>query len=169
MVSKLAELCKVITFHQNLTAGIFCECRVHTLAMPVVSELAELYNGSDAAAIACLNSKLAVEKLYSSHLEETRQAVQQKVCGGKGWGAGVEQLYLYCLCMEETRKAVQQKVWEESVYGDCRVALLKELWLKYPSALLHTLPSCGAIALCNLCIIPTPFSCRWLRLSRKFG
>lgn len=56
------------------------------MAMPVVSELAELYNGSDAAAIACLNSKLAVEKLYSSHLEETRQAVQQKVWRGKGVG-----------------------------------------------------------------------------------
>ena len=50
--------------------------------MPIVTDLADLYNGADAAALACLTAKLAVEKCLVSRLEETRQMVQQKVGGG---------------------------------------------------------------------------------------
>ena len=53
--------------------------RVHSLSVPIVTDLADLYNGADAAALACLTAKLAVEKCLVSRLEETRQMVQQKV------------------------------------------------------------------------------------------
>ena len=50
--------------------------RVHTLAMPVVQELAELYRSVDCAASVTLLAKLAIEKSYSAKLEETRNAIQ---------------------------------------------------------------------------------------------
>jgi protein transport protein SEC24 len=65
--------------------------RVHTLAVPVVNDLSDLYNGADAAALICITAKMAVEKALLSKLEETRQMVQSKVrfmtagtgsCGG---------------------------------------------------------------------------------------
>lgn len=51
-------------------------CRVHTLAMPVVQELAELYRSVDCAASVTLLAKLAIEKSYSAKLGETRNAIQ---------------------------------------------------------------------------------------------
>ncbi|KAK9861048.1 hypothetical protein WJX84_009471 [Apatococcus fuscideae] len=53
--------------------------RVHTLAMPVVQELVELYRSVDCAASVTLLAKLAIEKSYSAKLEETRNAIQHKV------------------------------------------------------------------------------------------
>ncbi|KAK9811733.1 hypothetical protein WJX72_009241 [[Myrmecia] bisecta] len=53
--------------------------RVHTLAMPVVAELGDLYRAADGGALASLLGKLAVEKAYTARLEETRQAIQHKV------------------------------------------------------------------------------------------
>ncbi|KAK9850792.1 hypothetical protein WJX84_010745 [Apatococcus fuscideae] len=53
--------------------------RVHTLAMPVVQELADLYKSVDCAATITLLAKLAIEKSYSAKLEETRNAIQHKV------------------------------------------------------------------------------------------
>ena len=53
--------------------------RVHSLAVPIVSDVPEMYNGADSAALACMTAKLAVEKCLLSKLEETRQMVQQKV------------------------------------------------------------------------------------------
>ena len=53
--------------------------RVHSLTVPIVSDLPDLYNAADGAALACMTAKLAVEKCLLSRLEEARQAVQQKV------------------------------------------------------------------------------------------
>lgn len=50
--------------------------RVHTMAMPVVSEVAQLFTAVDAAATATLLAKLAVEKSYSAKLDEARNALQ---------------------------------------------------------------------------------------------
>jgi hypothetical protein len=50
--------------------------RVHTLAMPLVTELGDLYRAVDQGATATLLAKLAVEKSYSAKLDETRNAIQ---------------------------------------------------------------------------------------------
>ena len=52
--------------------------RVHTVAFPVVQEVNELFRATDAAATAALLAKLAVEKSYSSKLDETRAAIQAR-------------------------------------------------------------------------------------------
>lgn len=53
--------------------------RVHTLSVPIIQDLHEMYSGADAAAMACLNAKLAVERVLGSKLEETRQILHQKL------------------------------------------------------------------------------------------
>jgi len=53
--------------------------RVHTLAVPVVPDLADLYRAVDGGATAALLAKLAVEKACGARLEETRAAIAHKV------------------------------------------------------------------------------------------
>jgi protein transport protein SEC24 len=53
--------------------------RVHTLAMPVVGDLVDLYKASDAGATAALLAKVAVERSMSSKLEDVRTGVAQRV------------------------------------------------------------------------------------------
>lgn len=45
------------------------------MAIPVVSELSQLFTAVDAAATATLLAKLAVEKSYSAKLDEARNAL----------------------------------------------------------------------------------------------
>lgn len=52
-----------------------CCVRVHTMMLPVLSELSELYRAADGAATACLLAKLGVEKSLMAKLEDTRQAL----------------------------------------------------------------------------------------------
>ena len=47
--------------------------RVHTMSLPAVGELHQLYAAADEGAIAALLAKLAVEKSYVAKLDETRQ------------------------------------------------------------------------------------------------
>lgn len=49
---------------------------MHTVAIPVVSEVADLFSAVDGAAMATLLAKLAVEKSYSAKLDEARSALQ---------------------------------------------------------------------------------------------
>jgi protein transport protein SEC24 len=53
--------------------------RVHTLAMPVVNDLMEMYRASDAGATAALLGKLSVERSMAAKLEDVRTGVQQRV------------------------------------------------------------------------------------------
>ncbi|MEW5302407.1 MAG: hypothetical protein WDW36_005198 [Sanguina aurantia] len=53
--------------------------RVHTMAVPVVQELSEMYKAADGAALACLMAKLAVEKSLCARLDETRGSVTTKL------------------------------------------------------------------------------------------
>ena len=53
-----------------------CVRRVHTLEVPVVQDMADLYRSIDGAASAALLVKLAVEKSYNDRMEETRNALQ---------------------------------------------------------------------------------------------
>lgn len=53
-----------------------CLRRVHTLMLPVVTDIGELYRTADGGAMASLIAKLAIEKSYQSKLDETRSAVQ---------------------------------------------------------------------------------------------
>ena len=50
-------------------------CRVHTLAFPVVQELADMYKAVDAPATVNLLAKLAVEKSYHAKLDDTRSSL----------------------------------------------------------------------------------------------
>lgn len=58
-------------------------CRVHTLMLPVVNDIGELYRTADGGAMATLISKLAIEKSYQSKLDETRSAIQVCVTPSK--------------------------------------------------------------------------------------
>lgn len=49
--------------------------RVHTVAVPVASELSQLYNAADAEAIVALLAKMGVEKGTESSLDDARAAV----------------------------------------------------------------------------------------------
>lgn len=53
--------------------------RVHTMMLPVLSELSELYRAADGAATACLLAKLGVEKSLMAKLDDTRQALLTKL------------------------------------------------------------------------------------------
>lgn len=47
--------------------------------LPVVTDVSELYKTADCGAMATLIAKLAIEKSYSSKLEETRNAIQVRM------------------------------------------------------------------------------------------
>lgn len=53
--------------------------RVHTIAMPVVSELIDLYKTADAGATVALMGKHAVERSFSSKLDDVRSTLQQRL------------------------------------------------------------------------------------------
>ena len=50
--------------------------RVHTMAMPVVAEVQDLFRAVDGGATLALLAKLAMEKACASKLDETRNAIQ---------------------------------------------------------------------------------------------
>ncbi|CAL0311188.1 unnamed protein product [Lupinus luteus] len=53
--------------------------RVHTMAVPVVTDLGEMYRLADTGAIISLFSRLAIEKTLSQKLEDARSAVQLRI------------------------------------------------------------------------------------------
>ncbi|XP_027349439.1 protein transport protein Sec24-like At3g07100 [Abrus precatorius] len=53
--------------------------RVHTMAVPVVTDLPDLYRLADTGAIVSLLSRLAIEKTLSQKLEDARSAVQLRI------------------------------------------------------------------------------------------
>ncbi|GJP79788.1 hypothetical protein CLOP_g10006 [Closterium sp. NIES-67] len=52
--------------------------RVHTLAVPIVRDMAELYRRCDMGATATVLAKIALDKSLTSRLEECRQLIQNK-------------------------------------------------------------------------------------------
>eukprot|EP00198_Chlamydomonas_reinhardtii_P012637 XP_001701974.1 COP-II coat subunit [Chlamydomonas reinhardtii] len=55
--------------------------RVHTMAVPIVSELADMFAATDAGAMTTMMAKLSVEKYLSSRLDETRQSLHARLSG----------------------------------------------------------------------------------------
>ncbi|XP_020586666.1 protein transport protein Sec24-like At3g07100 [Phalaenopsis equestris] len=53
--------------------------RVHTAAVPVVPDLAEMYRQADTGAIISLLSRLAIENSLSNKLDDARQLIQLKI------------------------------------------------------------------------------------------
>ncbi|CAL8469171.1 g8712 [Coccomyxa elongata] len=53
--------------------------RVHTMAMPVVTEVQDLFRAVDGGATLALLAKLAMEKASTSKLDDTRSAIQTKL------------------------------------------------------------------------------------------
>lgn len=87
------QLCQCRLFWAALTSGCLallhslaalscCTRRVHTMMLPVLTELSELYRAADGAATACLLAKLGVEKSLMSKLDDTRQALLVRVMQG---------------------------------------------------------------------------------------
>lgn len=67
--------------HTECVHGTCHGCRrVHTMMLPVLSELSELYRAADGGATACLLAKLGVEKSLLAKLEDTRQALTVRAC-----------------------------------------------------------------------------------------
>lgn len=54
-------------------------CRVHTLCVPITSELSDMYRAADAGATAAMLAKLSVERSLGARLDETRLQLQSKV------------------------------------------------------------------------------------------
>lgn len=52
------------------------------MAVPIVSELADMFAATDAGAMTTMMAKLSVEKYLSSRLDETRQSLHAR-CGGR--------------------------------------------------------------------------------------
>eukprot|EP00775_Hariotina_reticulata_P013331 gene13331-13460_t len=77
MVSGPAAFVQCALLHTNSNGER--RIRVHTMMLPVLSELSELYRAADGAATACLLAKLGVEKSLMSKLEDTRQALVSKL------------------------------------------------------------------------------------------
>ena len=79
--------------------------RVHTISVPVVSELHQMYAAADEGAIAALLAKLAVEKSYVAKLDDTRQVLRVHLemtdFSSVGWAVhhvrGVHELS-WCTC-----------------------------------------------------------------------
>ncbi|KAJ4945719.1 hypothetical protein JOQ06_023398 [Pogonophryne albipinna] len=57
--------------------------RVHTLCLPVVSQLSEVYAGADVQAITCLLANMAIDRAITSSLSDARDALNQRR-GGHG-------------------------------------------------------------------------------------
>ncbi|KAJ8015533.1 hypothetical protein DPEC_G00027120 [Dallia pectoralis] len=53
--------------------------RVHTLCLPVVSQLADVYAGADVQAITCLLANMAIDRSISSSLSDARDALVNAV------------------------------------------------------------------------------------------
>lgn len=51
------------------------------MAVPIVSELSDMFNAIDAGAMSCMLAKLSVEKCLSSRLDETRQSLHVRLSG----------------------------------------------------------------------------------------
>lgn len=46
---------------------------MHTMSVPIVGDMGEMYKATDCGALACILGKLGVEKSYGSRLDDTRQ------------------------------------------------------------------------------------------------
>ncbi|ERN19877.1 protein transport protein Sec24-like At3g07100 [Amborella trichopoda] len=53
--------------------------RIHTIAVPVVSDLGEMYRHADIGAVTLVLGRLAIEKTLSSKLEDARQFIQLRI------------------------------------------------------------------------------------------
>ncbi|KAM9377489.1 protein transport protein Sec24B [Pholidichthys leucotaenia] len=53
--------------------------RVHTLCLPVVSQLSDVYAGADVQAVACLLANMAIDRSISSSLSDARDALENAV------------------------------------------------------------------------------------------
>jgi protein transport protein SEC24 len=53
--------------------------RVHTMAVPVVSDVAEMYKAVDGGAMAAFLTRLGVERALTARLQDAREAVQLKM------------------------------------------------------------------------------------------
>ena len=81
--------------------------------LPVVTDVSELYKTADGGAMATLIAKLAIEKSYSSKLEETRNAIQ--ACN--------HQPMLCCLPL-----APPVVMWQMMPPGSCKLLRTSLIW-----------------------------------------
>ncbi|KAG8519436.1 Protein transport protein Sec24B [Galemys pyrenaicus] len=112
--------------------------RVHTLCLPVVSSLADVYAGVDVQAALCLLANMAVDRSISSSLSDARDALVNAVVDSlSAYGAAVSQvqhsalmapsslklfpLYILALLKQKAFRTGTSTRLDDRVYAMCQI------------------------------------------------
>uniref|UniRef100_A0A8C8MHQ1 SEC24 homolog B, COPII coat complex component n=1 Tax=Oncorhynchus tshawytscha TaxID=74940 RepID=A0A8C8MHQ1_ONCTS len=150
--------------------------RVHTLCLPVVSQLSDVYAGADVQAITCLLANMAIDRSISSSLSDARDALVNAVVDSlsayKNTVSNLQQsgliapaalclfpLYVLALLKQKALRTGTSTKLDERVFAMCEFKsqpLQQIMRTVHPDLYrLDTISDEGALHL-NDCIVPQP-------------
>ncbi|XP_041696595.2 protein transport protein Sec24B isoform X2 [Coregonus clupeaformis] len=150
--------------------------RVHTLCLPVVSQLSDVYAGADVQAITCLLANMAIDRSISSSLSDARDALVNAVVDSlsayKNTVSNLQQsgliapaalclfpLYVLALLKQKALRTGTSTKLDERVFAMCEFKsqpLQQIMRMVHPDLYrLDTMSDQGALHL-NDCIVPQP-------------
>ncbi|XP_035600404.1 protein transport protein Sec24B-like isoform X5 [Oncorhynchus keta] len=150
--------------------------RVHTLCLPVVSQLSDVYAGADVQAITCLLANMAIDRSISSSLSDARDALVNAVVDSlsayKNTVSNLQQsgliapaalclfpLYVLALLKQKALRTGTSTKLDERVFAMCEFKsqpLQQIMRTVHPDLYrLDTISDQGALHL-NDCIVPQP-------------
>ncbi|XP_031654303.1 protein transport protein Sec24B-like isoform X2 [Oncorhynchus kisutch] len=150
--------------------------RVHTLCLPVVSQLSDVYAGADVQAITCLLANMAIDRSISSSLSDARDALVNAVVDSlsayKNTVSNIQQsgliapaalclfpLYVLALLKQKALRMGTSTKLDERVFAMCEFKsqpLQQIMRAVHPDLYrLDTMSDQGALHL-NDCIVPQP-------------
>ncbi|KAK6298997.1 hypothetical protein J4Q44_G00305070 [Coregonus suidteri] len=150
--------------------------RVHTLCLPVVSQLSDVYAGADVQAITCLLANMAIDRSISSSLADARDALVNAVVDSlsayKNTVSNIQQsgliapaalclfpLYVLALLKQKALRIGTSTKLDERVFAMCEFKsqpLQQIMRMVHPDLYrLDTMSDQGALHL-NDCIVPQP-------------
>uniref|UniRef100_A0A8C7UBA3 SEC24 homolog B, COPII coat complex component n=1 Tax=Oncorhynchus mykiss TaxID=8022 RepID=A0A8C7UBA3_ONCMY len=150
--------------------------RVHTLCLPVVSQLSDVYAGADVQAITCLLANMAIDRSISSSLSDARDALMNAVVDSlsayKNTVSNIQQsgliapaalclfpLYVLALLKQKALRMGTSTKLDERVFAMCEFKsqpLQQIMRAVHPDLYrLDTMSDQGALHL-NDCIVPQP-------------
>uniref|UniRef100_A0A673VW20 SEC24 homolog B, COPII coat complex component n=1 Tax=Salmo trutta TaxID=8032 RepID=A0A673VW20_SALTR len=150
--------------------------RVHTLCLPVVSQLSDVYAGADVQAITCLLANMAIDRSISSSLSDARDALVNAVVDSlsayKNTVSNIQQsgliapaalclfpLYVLALLKQKALRTGTSTKLDERVFAMCEFKsqpLQQIMRTVHPDLYrLDTMSDQGALHL-NDCIVPQP-------------
>uniref|UniRef100_A0A8C8JU64 SEC24 homolog B, COPII coat complex component n=1 Tax=Oncorhynchus tshawytscha TaxID=74940 RepID=A0A8C8JU64_ONCTS len=150
--------------------------RVHTLCLPVVSQLSDVYAGADVQAITCLLANMAIDRSISSSLSDARDALVNAVVDSlsayKNTVSNIQQsgliapaalclfpLYVLALLKQKALRMGTSTKLDERVFAMCEFKsqpLQQIMHAVHPDLYrLDTMSDQGALHL-NDCIVPQP-------------